>query len=195
MIRLAASHGQWVLGYVDECWWSRLAQPRMHAWSEAKEGLRLQQLEVSKTDPDPKALCCYGLLRADTNEVKVRFVQGRPVSQVTIEFLKWGCKQLAQAGKKAWLLVWDNASWHKSHQVWDWIKTHNQQAKRQAGVRILMCLLPVKSPWLNPIEPHWVHGKRAIVEPERKLSAKEVICRVCDYFGCTQLDPISQMVS
>jgi hypothetical protein len=29
-----------------------------------------------------------------------------------------------------------------------------------------VCRLPVKSPWLNPIEPRWLHGKRAIVEPQ-----------------------------
>ena len=27
-------------------------------------------------------------------------------------------------------------------------------------------------PWLNRLEPHWVHGKRAIVEPARLLTAE-----------------------
>jgi hypothetical protein len=44
--------------------------------------------------------------------------------------------------------------------------------------------LPVKSPWLNPMEPKWGHGKRAIVEPARLLSAHEVADRVCAYMGC-----------
>ena len=39
-----------------------------------------------------------------------------------------------------------------------------------------------KAPWLNPIEPKWVHGKRAVVEPERKLTPPELRQRVCDYF-------------
>jgi hypothetical protein len=51
-------------------------------------------------------------------------------------------------------------------------------------VRIIVCQLPVKAPWLNPIEPKWVHGKRAIAEPARLLSAAEVEERVCAYFGC-----------
>jgi hypothetical protein len=46
------------------------------------------------------------------------------------------------------------------------------------------CRLPSKSPWLNPIEPKWVHGKRAIVEPDRLLSAQEVMERVYAYYGC-----------
>ena len=52
------------------------------------------------------------------------------------------------------------------------------------GVRILACRLPSKSPWLNPIEPKWVHGKRAIVEPDRLLSAREIMERVYTYYGC-----------
>ena len=51
-------------------------------------------------------------------------------------------------------------------------------------MRILACYLPVKSPWLNPIEPKWVHSKRAIVEPTRLLSAQEVADRVCAYHRC-----------
>ena len=65
-----------------------------------------------------------------------------------------------------------------------WIKQHNREAKAKGGVRIIVAQLPVKSPWLNPIEPRWVHGKRAIIEPERKLTAQELIERVCAYYGC-----------
>ena len=58
----------WVVGYVDEVWWSRLAQPSMHSWSEAKEPLRLQELSRPKDDLDAKALCCYGLLDAQNRQ-------------------------------------------------------------------------------------------------------------------------------
>lgn len=118
-------------------------------------------------------------------------MDGRPISEVTIAFLEWVCQELKREGKKALLLVWDNASWHVSHLAKDWIKEHNTTAKREGGVRILSCLLPVKSPWLNPIEPRWVHGKRAIVEPEGKLTAQETRERVCDYFGSPYLDQLT----
>jgi hypothetical protein len=45
---------------------------------------------------------------------------------------------------------------------------------------------------LNRIEPKWVHGKRAIVEPDRPLTASEVVDRVCAYYGCEQLARIAQ---
>ena len=44
--------------------------------------------------------------------------------------------------------------------------------------------LPTRSPWLNPLEPKWVHGKRRIVEPTRLLTAHELEERVCAAFGC-----------
>ncbi len=113
----------------------------------------------------------------------MRFVTGRPVSDITTQFLEWCCTQLHKQGKTAWLLIWDNASWHGSKQVRTWIREHNQQVKQEnKGVRILPFFLPTKSPWLNPIEPKWVHGKRAVVKPKEALSVKQLAERVCAYF-------------
>src|SRR5512135_110871 len=198
LIALAQRMG-WALGYLDEVWWSRVAQPSMHAWSENKHPLRLQELQVSKQDPDPKALCCYGMLDGHSGAIRLRFVDGRPVSQVTTDFLEWLCQQVEAGGHHTLVLIWDNASWHLSKHVRTWIQQHNQaalQARREgkAGIQVIPCWLPTKSPWLNRIEPHWVHGKRAIVEPARLLTAREVIQRVCDYFGCEQVEPLTQQV-
>jgi hypothetical protein len=191
LIRLAEAHPEWVLGYQDEVWWSRLARPDLHAWA-GPEPLRLHEPPADPADREPKALACYGLLRADTGGMLLRFVEGRPVSQVTEDFLGWACERLAAEGKTALLLVWDNAAWHVSARARAWIKAHNRRVRAEGGVRIVACYLPVKAPWLNAIEPKWVHGKRAIVEPDRKLTAAEVVERVCGYYGCERLDPISQ---
>ena len=83
---MAARHPDWVVGYVDEVWWSRLAQPAMHAWRDAAAARQAR----AKDDPQPKALACYGLLRTDQDRVRLRFVEGRPVSRVTTDFLAWG---------------------------------------------------------------------------------------------------------
>ena len=34
-------------------------------------------------------------------------------------------------------------------------------------------------------EPKWVHGKRAVVEPDGLLSAQQLAERVCSHFGCS----------
>jgi hypothetical protein len=183
-----------VLGFQDEVWWSRLARPGLHAWSDGGP-LRLHEPPADAADREAKALACYGLLRGDSGGMMLRFVQGRPVSQVTEDFLGWACERLAAEGKRALLLIWDNASWHVSGRVRAWIRAHNLRAKAEGGVRIVACYLPVKAPWLNAIEPKWVHGKRAIVEPERKLTPSEVVERVCDYYDCERLSPLSQDVA
>jgi transposase len=85
------------------------------------------------------------------------------------------------------LLVWDNASWHVSKAVRAWIKAHNRAVKQgEARVRIVVAPLPSKSPWLNPIEAKWAHGKRRVVEPARLLTAAELRARVCAAFDCPE---------
>src|SRR5439155_427912 len=83
-----------------------LARPALHAWSETTEPLRLQELTVPKDDPNPKALACYGLLvrlgggECLTGEqIWLRFVEGRPVSGQTIQFLDWCSAELEKVGK------------------------------------------------------------------------------------------------
>ena len=155
----------------------------MQTWTDAP--LRLIEQTVARDDADPKALACYGLLRTDTDQVLLRFVDGRPVSAITTQFLEWCCDRLEDDEKTALLLGWDNASWHLSREVRTWVRLHNRQVKQKGhGVRIVLCFLPIKSPWLNPIEPRWVHGKRNVVEADRLLPAQELADRVCDYFGC-----------
>lgn len=197
LIRLAEAHPEWALGFEDETWWSRYEQPSMHAWGEGS--LRLAEQPVAEADKDPKALACYGLLLklrgsdgGTSERVWLRFVDGRPVSGITTQFLDWCCGGLEALGKEALLLVWDNASWHKSGIVREWIEEHNRQVReRGRGVRILPCLLPTKSPWLNPIEPKWAHGKRRVAEPDGLLTTHELADRVCDCFGCDHEDHLS----
>jgi DDE superfamily endonuclease len=177
------------LGFGDAGWWSRLAPPNQQGGTDAEATEKLQALRLPTADTDPKALACYGRLGRprpqEADQMWLRFVTGRPVSAVTIEFLAWCSAQLAAQGFTALLLIWDNASWHRSHAVRHWIRQHHQQVKRGAeGVRVVVCQLPSKSPWLNPIEPKWVHGKRAVSEPDRLLSADELEARVYAYYDC-----------
>lgn len=184
-----------MLGFADEVWWSRLAQPNLHAWTCPREQLRLLEKQRMPDAPDPTALACYGvLLRGSARlreQVWVRFATGQPVSELTTQFLAWCCSKLAVAGIRVWGLIWDNASWHTSKQVRTWLRAHNRCVKQTGrGVRILPCYLPTKSPWLNPIEPKWIHGKRAVLEPEQVLTAAELEARIYAYYGCQPEAPL-----
>ena len=195
LIRLSEQYPNWALGFLDEVWWSRLQLPQMHSWTE-DQPLPLVTRASDNTDPDPKAIACYGVWLKHQQQMLLRFVEHRPVSEITCAFLQWMVQQVGQQHKSVLALVWDNASWHVSKQVQHWIKAHNAAVKQSGqGVRLLICRLPVKSPWLNAIEPKWVHGKRAIVEPARKLTAQELKVRICQYFDCPLLDSLAKQVS
>ena len=108
-------------------------------------------MNKAKNDPDSKALACYGMFEADNGRMHLRFVEGRPVSQVTIDFLEWLCEQIQAQGKGVLVLIWDNTSWYVSKQVKTWLREHNQMVRNAAqsckqGVRIIPCWLPTKAP-------------------------------------------------
>jgi transposase len=196
LIRLARSRPDWAFGFADEVWFSRLAQPALHAWAAPGERLRLVAPAAERDDPDPKALACYGLWLPDRERMLLRFVAGRPVSAITRAFLAWATERLAAEGMRVLALVWDNAAWHVSREVRAWIGDHNRRVKTAgAGCRLLVCRLPSKSPWLNPIEPKWAHGKRAVIEPERKLGSLELQRRLCDHYRCVHLPPLAQQLA
>lgn len=187
LIDYASPRPDWAIGFLDEVWWSRFARPRLPAWQEQDHPVRLVEQTWQKGDPDPKALACYGVrgLEGIPNEPQrdqmwLRFVTGRPVSAITLQFLDWCCERLQKQGKRNWLLIWDNACWHYSKLVRTWIREHNTQVKQSGkGIRILPFFLPKQSPWLHPIEPKWVHGKRNVVERDGLLSARQLAERIC----------------
>ncbi len=191
-MEIAGANPEWAIGFEDECWWSRVALPTLNAWSADDEPLRLVQRSLAKDDPEPKAISCYGLHLPEIGETWIRFVDGRPVSSITTRFLEWSLEKLEAAGKKVLLLIWDNASWHVSKEVRRWLGKHNRRVKESGfGVRIVSCLLPKQSPWLNSIEPKWVHAKRKVVEPDRLLGAYELAERVCRVFDCPHYEHLT----
>jgi DDE superfamily endonuclease len=186
LIEVAAKHPDWVLGFVDEVWWSRLQRPRMHAWADGPP-LKMHVLKAEDSDPDPIAICCYGMLRNDTKEVMLRFAEHRPLSDITAQFLEWVSQELHEEGKRRLIVIWDDASWHASRMVLHRLKGHNNRVRREGGLEIIHFELPAGSPWLNDIEHYYRHAKKVIVEPDRRLSAQETVERVCQHFACPLL--------
>ena len=135
LIRLAASHPTWALGFQDEVWWSRLARPQWHSWQPTAAGLRLIEKTLPKRDRTPKALAGDGLLLRATpttpEQIWLRLAVGQPGSGLTTQYLAWCCDTRAALGPEALWLIWDNASWHDSADVRPWIRTHNHQVKAQ----------------------------------------------------------------
>jgi hypothetical protein len=190
-MQMARHHPDLVRGCEDDVGWSREAQPQRHAWSDDTP-VRLVEKTVPAKAPESQAIACDGLAVPTTHQMLWRFVQGRPVNVVTGAVLAWLASSCTDHGKRVLLLIWDHASWHVSQTVQQWLTAHNRHAKHAGSCRMMVCRLPSKRPWLNPLEPKWVHGKRAVVEPARVLSMTALMPRVCAYYQCEPTDPMAQ---
>jgi hypothetical protein len=185
----ATARREWLLFEEDESWFSRFAHPRTHAWALPDQPLRLVERKRRKDDPERKALAVFGAVRQDTEQVSLFFCDGQPNSEQTLRFVSALLEVARQEGKKVLVILWDHASWHVSQRVRAWIHAHNQQAKRKGDVRLLVIRLPKQSPWLNPMEPRWVHAKRHVCEPDGELTVDEVKRRLCAHFHTAACSP------
>ena len=149
----------------------------MHAWAESGAEMRLCERTPSRQE-EPKAIACYGAVDAATQKRYLLWSDGQPNTTMTIAFLQRMLAVARQQEKRYLLVIWDRASWHKSAELKLWLRTHNHTAKRTGDVRLLTCLLPIQSPWLNPMEPFWLHAKRKVVEPVDDLTPMELKRRV-----------------
>jgi len=55
-----------------------------------------------------------------------------------------------QEDKRLVVMIWDNASWHKSKDLRHWIRAYNQAAKTAGEPRLLTHLLPRQKPLVEP---------------------------------------------
>jgi transposase len=143
-------------------------------------------------DEADQALACYGAVAGQQRFFV--FADGQPNSDKTIAFLDTLLQQAKVKAKRVLLIVWDRATWHKSHKVMRWIRQHNRQVKQHGGVRLLTFLLPVHSPWLNPMEPIWLQAKRNVAQPDGELTVKVLKERLCAHFQ-TSLEAATLKVS
>jgi hypothetical protein len=188
---MAANHPDLARGCAEDVWWRREAQPQMHAWSD-DQPVRLGDKTGPAKAPAGNAVAGDGLDGPTANQRLVRCGRGRPVRVVTCALLAWLAVDCTAPGQRALLRLWDHASWHVSQAVQAWSNTHHRHAQQAGGCRVMIWRFPSQSPWRNPIEPTWVHGKRAVVEPVRVLAMAELIQRVCAYDHCELTDPIAQ---
>jgi hypothetical protein len=62
--------------------------------------VRLLEKDPRRDDPEPKAVACYGIYVPELQRTWIRFMDGRPVSSITTQFLDYCIQKLAAAGKE-----------------------------------------------------------------------------------------------
>jgi hypothetical protein len=77
-------------------------------------------------------------------------------------------------GARYLVVFWDHGAWHTARGLRAKVAAHNAAAKRTGrGVRVLLFLLPKRSPWLMPLEGVSGQTKRA-VGPRQRASLAEL---------------------
>jgi hypothetical protein len=97
----------------------------------------------------------------------------------------WNCNETMQADELIPLVRGMADTTDREAVVWDGAPRHRDDRRSRIGLPLIA--VPPYRPELNPAEPKWMHGKRAVVAPDCFLSTRELEERVCAYYGCEQL--------
>lgn len=110
----------------------------------------------------------YGALSKNNHKV-LTHVCDKQNSDETIKFLEH-IKQFYQ-DKGEVLVIWDNASWHKSNKVKEWLVKNPNIIK--------LANFPPYSPQLNPQEHVWKEVRRELSEIIHDYTFRQVVDRAC----------------
>lgn len=144
--------------WLDQSWFVRWPY-RFWAWASKDEPLRVAKRWNEEVD----TTALYAALDDENQEAFLRWAEGQPNSEVTIQFLEALMAYWTKKGKRFIVLFWDKASWHTSKKTQTWIRSYNRRAKREGLTRLIVCHLPTRSPWLMPLEPIFGWVKRQIL--------------------------------
>lgn len=76
-------------------------------------------------------------------------------------------------GHTTLVLIWDQAPWHVSKYVRNWIREHNGLVRREGrGTRLITVCQPKRAFWLNYVEPIIMHSKSKVL-PCRQFETPE----------------------
>ena len=119
-------------------------------------GKRSQRLTVTVANPKERQ-SYFGALDAKSGEVVIAQADYAS-SEATVSFLE--TLQKHYTGKQLWV-IWDNASYHKSQSVKQYLEKINGQLPQKEWPLTLLHFAP-NSPEQNPIEAVWLLGKTQV---------------------------------
>ena len=148
LLALARAAPDGVAIWLDQSWFV-LWPYRFRAWARRDHPPRVAQRWKERVD----TTALYAALDDETQEAFLRWATGQPNSEETICYLEALMAHWTGQGKRFLVLFWDRAPWHTSRRTRGWIREYNSRAKSQGLTRLIVCLLPTRSPWLMPLEP------------------------------------------
>ena len=152
--------------FIDESWfvlWPRQAE----SWAHKRLPERIPKEKSWDRKNRPPSCALYA-----TMDVAGRQVEGEWHDtwnqEETWEHLQGVIQRYQARGTRYLVVFWDHAPWHVAHSIGSRVAQHNRQVKQAGGVRVLLFYLPIRSPWLMPLEPVFGQTKRAVGTKRRE---------------------------
>lgn len=159
-------HTGWAAAFTDESWF--VLWPRQSStWARRKHPQRITKAKSWKKGEAPPTTCLYADLDAMTREVTAEWHDTWNQHE-TWQHLTGTIRRYATHGHRFLVIVWDNAPWHLARRLHRLLARYNRHAKRHGRMRVLLFALPIKAPWLMPLEAVFGQTKRAVGPRERK---------------------------
>lgn len=161
-----AHHAGWAAAFTDESWF--VLWPRQSStWARRKRPQAIRKAKSWKKGQAPPSTCLYADLDAASRQVTAEWHDTWNQHE-TWQHLTGTIRRYATRGIRFLVLFWDNAPWHLAQRLHRMVARYNRHAKRHGRLRVLLFPLPIKAPWLMPLEAIFGQTKRAVGPTERE---------------------------
>jgi hypothetical protein len=155
--------------FIDESWfvlWPRQAE----SWARRRRPQRIPKNKSWDRKHRPPSCALYATMDVEGRQVEGEWHETWNQEE-TWEHLKGVIKRYQERGIRYLVVFWDHAPWHIAQSVKQKVAEHNREARQKGGIRVLLFYLPIRSPWLMPLEPVFGQTKRAVGARKRERMA------------------------
>lgn len=151
--------------FIDESWFVLWPQ-KAESWAQRRLPQRIAKNKSWSRKQRPPSCALYARMDAVWRDVVGEW---HPTwnQDETWAHLQGVIEDYRQRGIRYLVVFWDHGPWHTAAGLRQRVVEHNRKVKLEGGVRVLLRYLPVRAPWLMPLESVFGQTKRAVGSKRR----------------------------
>lgn len=146
--------------FIDESWFV-LWPHRTTGWAARKRPSRIPKNKSWKHGKRPPSCALYARMDVVGREVGGQWHPTWDQGE-TWAFLQEVIADYRKRGSRYLVIFWDHGPWHVAASVRAKVAAHNRMARRTGGMHVALFFLPIRAPWLMPLEGVFGQTKRAV---------------------------------